>query len=524
MPLPLQQGLFQGQAAVEPMQVDGAPEENDNIEEEPQYTVENPSLDLEQHASQYTGLARLHRLMFIADHCPSLRVEGLRMALNYVMTTYNTNLYGIIHRKLQEAVSSSSSLPDAVAGSVHNVPPLDVPWMETTAKKAAFKLEKLDTDLKNYKSNSIKESIRRGHDDLGDHYLDCGDLTNALKCYSRARDYCTNPKHVVNMCLNVIKVSVYLQNWSHVLSYVNKAEATPDSESTTKEANLTVQSRLKCAAGLADLATRKYKSAAKHFLQANFDHCDFPELLSPSNVATYGALCALASFDRQELQHNVIGSSSFKQFLELEPQLRDILHNFYESKYAKCLKLLGDIKDNLLLDLYLAPHVSPLYTQIRNRALCQVSSQCLVTCTVVPVMKDLPGPPTCPPLYTQIRNRALCQYFSPYLSADMRKMASAFNTSVGALEDELMQLILEGQINARIDSHNKILYAKDIDQRSSTFEKSLTVGRDYQRRTKALILRAAVLKNQIHVKSPPREGGQGGEMSIAPGSASAARN
>lgn len=54
----------------------------------------------------------------------------------------------------------NSGLPDAVAGSVHSVPPLDVQWMETTAKKAAFKLEKLDTDLKNYKSNSIKESIR----------------------------------------------------------------------------------------------------------------------------------------------------------------------------------------------------------------------------------------------------------------------------------------------------------------------------------------------------------------------------
>ena len=54
-------------------------------------------------------------------------------------------------------------------------------------KSAQMKLEKLDNDLKNYKSNSIKESIRRGHDDLGDHYLDCGDLGNALKCYSRAR-------------------------------------------------------------------------------------------------------------------------------------------------------------------------------------------------------------------------------------------------------------------------------------------------------------------------------------------------
>lgn len=80
--------------------------------------------------------------------------------------------------------------------------------MESKSKKAALKLEKLDTDLKNYKSNSIKESIRRGHDDLGDHYLDCGDLSNALKCYSRARDYCTSGKHVVNMCLNVIKVKL----------------------------------------------------------------------------------------------------------------------------------------------------------------------------------------------------------------------------------------------------------------------------------------------------------------------------
>lgn len=66
--------------------------------------------------------------------------------------------------------------------------------------------------------------------------------------------------------------------------------------------------RLKCAAGLAELATGKYKPAAKYFLQANLDHCDFPELLSPSNVAMYGGLCALATFDRAELQKNVIFS------------------------------------------------------------------------------------------------------------------------------------------------------------------------------------------------------------------------
>jgi hypothetical protein len=57
---------------------------------------------------------------------------------------------------------SSSILPDAVAGVVHNVPALDSRWIEATEKKAAYKLEKLDTDLKNYRSNSIKESIRYG--------------------------------------------------------------------------------------------------------------------------------------------------------------------------------------------------------------------------------------------------------------------------------------------------------------------------------------------------------------------------
>ncbi|XP_033211756.1 COP9 signalosome complex subunit 1 isoform X3 [Belonocnema kinseyi] len=448
---------------VEPMQVDAPAEDNDNTEEE-SYIVENPTLDLEVYANSYTGLAKLYRLIYIADHCPTLRIEALKMAITYVMTTYNVTLYLSLHRRLTQALNTPG-LPDVAAQSTsQDLPVIDQTWMESRSKKAALKLEKFDTDLKNYKSNSIKESIRRGHDDLGDHYLDCGDLANALKCYSRARNYCTSGKHVVNMCWNVLKVSVYLQNWTHVISYVTKAEDTPDFPDVHgKDNNQAIVTKLKVAAGLAELATKKYKSAAKLFLQASLDHCDFPELLSPGNVALYGGLCALATFDRHELQKQVIFSSSFKLFLELEPQLRDIIFKFYESKYASCLKLLDEIKDNILLDMYIAPHVNGLYTQIRNRA--------------------------------------LIQYFSPYLSADMRRMATAFNRTVPALEDELMQLILDGQIQARIDSHNKILYAKDVDQRSTTFEKSISLGKEYQRRTRMLILRAAMLKNQIHVKN-----------------------
>ncbi|XP_071370671.1 COP9 signalosome complex subunit 1-like isoform X4 [Centroberyx affinis] len=449
MPLPVQVFNFQG--SVEPMQIDADPQDDQQNALDANYVVENPTLDLEQYGTSYSGLMRIERLQFTADHCPQLRVEALKMALTFVQRTFNVDSYEEIHRKLTEATryatSVSQGVPDTVPEAGAAPPPLDSAWAESTRKKALLKLEKLDTDLKNYKGNSIKESIRRGHDDLGDHYLDCGDLSNALKCYSRARDYCTSAKHVINMCLNVIKVSVYLQNWSHVLSYVSKAESTPEIAEQRGERdsqNQTVLTKLKCAAGLAELASRKYKPAAKCFLLASFDHCDCPELLSPSNVAVYGGLCALATFDRQELQRNVISSSSFKLFLELEPQIRDIIFKFYESKYASCLKLLDEMK-----------------------------------------------------------------YFSPYVSADMTNMAQAFNTTVAALEDELTQLILEGLINARIDSHSKILYARDVDQRSTTFEKSLHMGKEFQRRAKAMILRAAVLRNQIHVKSPPREGSQG---------------
>ena len=70
------------------MQVD-MPEENENevaVEEaeDQSYTVENPSLDLEACSNAYTGLAKLHRLQFIADHCPCYTVDALKLAIRWV--------------------------------------------------------------------------------------------------------------------------------------------------------------------------------------------------------------------------------------------------------------------------------------------------------------------------------------------------------------------------------------------------------------------------------------------------------
>lgn len=455
---------------VEPMQIDIP--ENDHMNREDVFTVENPTMDLDAYISNYKGIAKLQRLMFISKHCPAYAIDALKMCAVSVRSTHNVDLYREVMTRLTEIYNQENG--GTTSGQQ---PDVDNHWLETTTKRAIQKLDKLDQDLKTYKNNSIKESIRRGHDDLGDHHLDCGDYSNALKCFSRARDYCICAQHIVNMCMNVINVSLYMQNWPHVQTYVHKAESVPDliaenTNSTTttdkqKKFNAEIIAKLKCASGLAELAQRQYKGAARLFLQVSFDHLDYSEILSAQDVAIYGGICALATFDRDELQKKVLSSSSFKQFLELQPQLRDILHKFYASQYAICLNLLDQMKDNLLLDIFLSPHVDRLYSQIRNRS--------------------------------------LIQYFSPYVSADLNKMAASFNTSVNNLEDELTQLILDGQISARIDSRKKILYARDVDHRCSTFAKALQTGKEYETRIKTLMLRTVVLQHQIQVKSPWRD-------------------
>lgn len=437
----------------------------------PDFEINNSSIDLDMYVSGYTGLIRINRLIFLAEHCPLLRIDALKLALNYVLETYNTQLYVSIHKQLSDAFNKLSS-------QTITIPSYDSNWVESTNKKAALKLEKLDTDLKSAKSLAFKDCIRRGQEDLANHFLDMGDLTNALKCFCRSRDYCSNSKNIISLCLNVIRVSVLMQNWSNVLSYVTKVESTLEATgvSSDKE-DLGILCKVKCASGLAELNSKRYKSAAKCFLSAHFENFNYYEIITPNNVAIYGALCALATYDRRELQTNVIQSSSFKSFLELEPQIRDIVFKFYESKYAICLKLMDQMKDHLLLDMYLSPHVNTLYAWIRHRA--------------------------------------LRQYFSPYKTADLKKMSIAFNTSTSSLEEELINLILDGQIQARIDSQNKILYAKDVDKRSFTFEKSIDMGKEYQKRTRSVVLRSLLVKNNIIVKHLSQQNHNNDQQSIA---------
>jgi len=412
--------------------------------------VQHSSLDLENYLSAYTGRTRLKRLQFIAKQCPSLRVEALRLALAEVEGGPQPELQVDIADELITACATAQSACDAAV--------LEDATVKEQLSKNARQRDQLEKNLKEYKTNMVKESIRMGHNELGDHMYTTGELNPAMKQYQRCRDYSTSSGHVLEMCENVIKVALEIPNWTHLLSYITKAESTKEVEK-----NPMLATKLKCCAGLANLALRSYNTAAQLLLQASFDNADIPGIMSQRDVATYGGLCALASFTRTELKEKVMENPGFKEFLELFPEVRELIKGFYASDYGNCLKLMDKVKSDLLLDVYLAEHI--------------------------------------PYIYKRIREKMLIQYFSPFLSVDLSTMAEAFLSTVPELEAELTKLITGGMISARIDSDKKIMYARKTDQRASTFKKAIEVGRTYQIHMQAVLLRAAMIKAGVMVQN-----------------------
>ncbi|KAM7260798.1 hypothetical protein ACFE04_026273 [Oxalis oulophora] len=405
-------------------------------------------LDIEAYAALYSGRTKIVRLLFIANRCgekyPSMQLEALRMAYDEIKRGENTFMY-------REVVSK-------IGGRLGPAYVMDAAWSDMIDKRADQKKDKLDNELNAYRTNLIKESIRMGYNDFGDFYYAHGLLGEALKSYIRTRDYCTTSKHVLHMCMYIILTSIEMGQFTHVISYISKAEQTPEALEPL------AASKLSCAAGLAHLEAKKYKLAARKFLEVGPDMGNsYNEVIAPQDVATYGGLCALASFDRSELKSKVIDNVNFRNYLEVVPEVRELINDFYSSRYASCLEYLGNLKEYLLLDIHLHDHVETLYDQIRKKA--------------------------------------LIQYTLPFLSLDLNMMANAFKTSVVELQKELETLITDNQIQARIDSQNKILYARHADQRNATFQKVLQTGSEFDREVSAMLLRKNLIKHEQNQKA-----------------------
>ena len=63
-----------------------------------QVDISSTSFELESITSSYTGLMRIYRLLYIAEHCPGLRQEALLATLRYLQETHFISLYKQVNK------------------------------------------------------------------------------------------------------------------------------------------------------------------------------------------------------------------------------------------------------------------------------------------------------------------------------------------------------------------------------------------------------------------------------------------
>lgn len=264
-----------------------------------------------------------------------------------------------------------------------------------------------------------------GNEDLGHHFEDIGDLKEAIESYTRMRHDVSTTKHIVDCAQRLVGVCLQRRDWPAVISNASKLNGLSTSN-TGSEYEGSMQPYSKVVHGLGQMGLKKYEEAAQSFIQTESDFPTglFEDLVSPNDVAMYGALLSLATMNRDELQTQVLENSNFRTFLEYEPQIRKAISLFVTGRYATCLSILNSYKADFLLDIYLSKHVDAIFNQIR--------SKCIV------------------------------QFCVPFSCVTLKSLNEAFAQEGETVEADLAAMIREGILNAKINSKDQVCQSNPL--------------------------------------------------------------
>ncbi|SMR55508.1 unnamed protein product [Zymoseptoria tritici ST99CH_1A5] len=463
-----------------------------------------PTFDLDTWASNYDGAILPLRLAHVAIHCPSLAHAALTLAITNAKRGRDVQIY----RRLVQ-LAAQMNIPDLQQE--------DTEWSTKQDEDNRRKLTRMEGELRGYKNNLIRESIRMGQEDLANYHLETGgpvpDPTNAsslatsgynaaYQAYGKMRDYCTTPIHVAAMNLR-LAYTAFLQ--------AVHAQATGNSGATHFNAALINANRLRSAgvkeeeeakllpivhvaAGIASLSTGDYRSAALSFMSAPFEYhnlgsvhgTNFERAIATANdVAIYGGLCALATLTRQELLDNVLGGP-FRAFLEQEPHMRKAIGLYTTAKYQACINTLQHYYSDWSLDIFLGANAST------SSASTHVDR-----------------------LFERIRERSLTAYFSSFSEVSLASLASTFpplSSAPNAMEYELLGMIKSGALDARLDAVNGVLVAPRKEPRQAAHAEAKKTAEDIER---TLLLRLHKVNVVLAGLDIPKQ--KGGEQWLSRG-------
>lgn len=420
---------------------------------------EAPKFDLDLYISNYRGRTRFDRLLLIGQSSVPLCLDALKAAIVEAKKGKDTQQY----RNAWEAIRNAAPQePEAQ---------LDQNWLDKTTQSNKAETHRLEVELKQYKNNLVRESIRIGYRDVALHLLSVGELQGATDAFVRMRGEASTQSHLFEVAKYLIEVMVHKRDWPSVLSNVSKMFASPTSDDKEIKAH---QPFVRVTSGIANLHSEKYYEAARNFLEAgDLATCQsLNDVLTPNDVATYGALLALASMDRAELQSRVLNNTGFRTYLELESHLRKAINMFVNGRYSQCLTILESYRPDYLLDIHLQKHV--------------------------------------PVIYAQIRTKCIVQYFIPFSCVTLDSLNESFAKHDEPLESELVTMIRSGQLQARINTIDRLLVAVSPDRRVDMQTNALDAAKNYEKEALERIRRMSIMAADLEVKGHGRKGGPPG--------------
>ncbi|KAJ6086856.1 hypothetical protein N7467_005770 [Penicillium canescens] len=422
-----------------------------------------PKFDLETYISNYSGRTRYDRLYLIGTCSTVLSIDALKAAIAEAKSSKDVSRYEKAVRALAEVAPTDPSAS------------LDNAWIQSTQRYVRTQTERLEHELRGYKNNLIKESIRMGNEDLGNHYHQTGDLPAATKAYARMRDYCTAPNHITSMLFKMVNVAAERGDWVSMQSSVSRLR---NSQSKPEDAAKN-ESKISAAYALSQMRQQAFLEAANVFLTIQPDLGDnYNELITPNDVAVYGGILALATMTREELQRNVLDNTSFRNFLELEPHIRRAIAFFCNFKFRPCLDILEAYRSDYLLDLHLQPYLETLYKRIRTKSIKQY---------MVP--------------FSSVSLESMAKIFAPEVIGGAARPAGLSSPFV----QELITLIQEGVLDARIDLEKGLLVSNQVDARTEVQRTTLQSLQEFNQEAHWRMMRAAFLQAGLEVGAVPGE-------------------
>ena len=406
------------------------------------------TFEIKPYIDNYEGYTKTARLAFIVEKFPQLQIDALKLLVEELKFGLNTTMYTKVFSSLSPQLKSQFAY--------------DAEWVTTTEKSMTTKMQMLESELLSAKSTMIKEDIRRAHNDLGYAHYQVGNLTEAQKCFLRTRDYSTMPRHHQEMCMNIISVSVDLTHYYQVTNFINKL--------TEHGGDDAIQGKMKAASGLVALHDAHFKQAARFFLDISPElGNDFHGTISAEDIGVYGALCAVATFDRRDLKALLVDNKQFLgTYLALNPMAKNLVLQYYNGEYGSALALMPAIRKRLLVDMHMSSHAEWLVRLISDRI--------------------------------------LLQYFAPYCRIDLRLMAEHTQLNEKELEKCLVALISSGKLPARIDASSRTMFRTSRDSRRAATERVLRLAEAHTRSLRRDMLCLSLMQQGFAVDLPGDEG------------------